>query len=496
MTIWTLAVVLFVLFGALGYAKGAIRMIFPLIGLVLGVFLAVPLGSVVKALVPLVGLKNPIWSILLPPVIVFFLIALIFIIVGFIVHWKVSLYYKYRTDDYHRLSWERLNKRLGVSIGLVAGSAYTLLVGLVVYILGYLTVQVSAAENESGLVKYLNQARADLHSTGLDKTVAAFDPTPEKYYLASDILGLIYHNRLLAGRLSAYPAFLPLAERQEFQDIANDTEYQNMLATQAPVSQVIDNPKTQAILGSQDIIQQLQQTDLKDLLEYLKTGESPKFADIRILGRWQLDPYATLLQEKKHRSRMATAEMRLLKQELEFKRNLILVATPDNNVKLKGPDMVALMKKYIGEMKAYIEGGSKKPAPVARAPVPTTAQPAPQPAISPQMAQRYGLNRGTPSPAPPRAVPTPAAASAAAAAAPSTPPSPAVIAAEIAKLPVVALAQGNWKGEGDKYELTLQAQVSSLPFDGAKNSATVVAEIKDGRLYLTAAEETFVMEKF
>src|SRR6266568_820137 len=103
MTIWIMAVLLFALFGALGYAKGAIRMVCPLIGLALGAFLAVPLGPIVKPLVPLVGLKNPIWSILLPPVIVFFLIAIIFIVIGFIVHWKVNLYYKYHTDDYHRL---------------------------------------------------------------------------------------------------------------------------------------------------------------------------------------------------------------------------------------------------------------------------------------------------------------------------------------------------------------------------------------------------------
>src|SRR5438094_5958123 len=186
-----------------------------------------------------------------------------------------------------------------------------------------------------------------------------FDPTPEKYYLASDVLGLIYHNRLLESRLSAYPPFLSLAERQEFQDIANDTEYQNMLATQAPVNQVINHPKTQAILNNQEIIEQLQQTDLKDLLEYLKTGESPKFAELKILGRWQLDPYATLLQAKKHRSRMTTAEMRLLKQELEFKKSLTLIATPDNSIRLRGPDVMTLMQKYLGEMKAYIAGGSK-----------------------------------------------------------------------------------------------------------------------------------------
>jgi len=490
MTIWIMAVVLFALFGALGYAKGAIRMIFPLLGLVLGVFLAVPLGPVVKPLVPLVGLKNPIWSILLPPVIGFFLIAIVFIVVGFLVHWKVSLYYKYRTDDYHRLSWERLNKRLGVSIGLVAGSAYTILLGLVVYILGYLTVQVSAGENETGPIKHLNQARTDLHSTGLDKTVAAFDPTPEKYYLAADVFGLLYHNRLLEGRLSAYPPFLSLAERQEFQDIANDTEYQNMLATQVPVGQIIDNPKTQSILNNQEIIEQLQQTDLKDLLEYLKTGESPKFADTKILGRWQLDPYATLLQEKRHRSRMTTAEMRLLKQELEFKKNLTLIATPDNNVRLKGPDVMVLMKKYISEMKAYMEGGSKRPVAAVRAPAPATTPPS----VSAQqqlMNQRYGLNRRTPAP-----TPTPAPAAPAVAAVAAAPPSPAAIAAEIAKLPVVVLASGNWKGDGEKYEVTLQAQASGLPFDDSKKSASVVAEIRDGRLYLTEADETFVMEKF
>src|SRR5947208_14736354 len=103
MSIWILTVILFALFGALGYAKGAIRMIFPLIGLVLGVFLAVPLGPVVKRLVPVEGLKRPIWSILLPAVAVFFLIAIFLIIVGFIVHWKVYRHYKCRPNDYHRM---------------------------------------------------------------------------------------------------------------------------------------------------------------------------------------------------------------------------------------------------------------------------------------------------------------------------------------------------------------------------------------------------------
>ncbi|PYJ81018.1 MAG: hypothetical protein DME22_22475, partial [Verrucomicrobia bacterium] len=302
----------------------------------------------------------------------------------------------------------------------------------------------------------------------------------------------IYHNRLLESRLSAYPAFLSLAERQEFQDIANDTEYQNMLATQAPVSQVINHPKTQAILSNQEIIQQLQQTDLKDLFEYLKTGESPKFADMKILGRWQLDPYATLLQEKKKRSRLTTVEMKLLKQQLEFVKGYTLVVTPDNNVKLKGPDVVALMQKYIGDLKAFAEGTARKPVPTVRATAPAPAQPI-TPNVSPQMAQRYGLNRAAPAPARAPAPPPVAVSPAAPAAAP---PSPVAIAAEIAKLPIVVLAQGNWKGEGDSYELTMQSQAGGFQFGNGKKSATVEATIRDGRLYLTEENETMVMEKF
>src|SRR5512136_817142 len=152
MLIWILAIVLFLVFGALGYLKGAIRTLFPLIGLLVGVFLALLLGPLVRPLVPLVGLSNPIWSWLLPPVIVFFLLAVIFIAVGFLVHHKANLYYKYRTGDYQRLSWERLNQRVGACFGLLAGAGYTILIGLVIYVLGYLSVQLSAGDNDPAII--------------------------------------------------------------------------------------------------------------------------------------------------------------------------------------------------------------------------------------------------------------------------------------------------------------------------------------------------------
>ncbi|HUL51460.1 MAG TPA: CvpA family protein [Candidatus Nitrosotalea sp.] len=489
MTIWLLAAALILLFGALGYAKGAIRMVFPLLGLILGVFLSVPLGPLVKPIVPMVGLQNPIWSWLLPPVIVFFLITLVFVIIGFVVHRQANLYYKYRTDDHRRLTWERLNKRLGVCIGVVAGACYTVIIGLVVYIMGYLTVQVSAGDNDAAIVRYLNTAHADLRSSGLERLVAKADPTPENYYLASDILGLLYYNKLLHDRLAAYPAFLSLGERQEFQDLATDAEFQNLLATQATVGQVLNHPKTQAILNNQEIIQQLGQTDLRDLLQYLKTGQSPKYSDIKLLGRWQLDPYTTLLQMKKRKSRISTAEMRMLRQQLDFLKAYSLMATPDNNVKLKGPDVLPIIQKYSSELaKAFAEGAGKKTTVQV---VPATPPPTQAPTTSASTLDRYRNRPGVPRPAPQAATTTTTLV-----AAPTTTITPAAVAAEVAKLPIVVLAQGTWKGDDPKYDLTLQSQAPGFKFDSGSKSATVEAEIKDDRLYLTDGHDTLVMARF
>ena len=271
--------------------------------------------------------------------------------------------------------------------------------------------------------------------------------------------------------------------------MATDTEYQNLLATQATVGQIINHPKTQTVVGSQEILQQLEQVDLKDLLAYLQSGQSPQYQDLPILGRWQLEPYSTLAQVKKRRVRITSVEMRLLRQQMEFIKGYQLVVLPDNTAKLKGPDVTQLLKKYLGEAaKALSEGGSRAPAPVARA-VPAPARPPPQSPSSRLMEQRYGRS-STPTPVP--AAPTVTVAPTATPA----PPSPAAIAAEIATLPIVVLAQGSWKGGGDHYEFDMRAQVEAFKFDESKKSAAVEASIRDGKLYLTEGKETMVLVKF
>ena len=134
MTIWILAVVLFGFLAWMGLLKGAIRVTVMLVGLVLAAMLALPLAPLIKPLFSKMGVENPYWQWLLPPVTVFFLIQFVFTAIAFLVHRQVALHFKYKTDDVHRLRWERLNNHLGLCVGVGAGCVYLVLIGLIIYV--------------------------------------------------------------------------------------------------------------------------------------------------------------------------------------------------------------------------------------------------------------------------------------------------------------------------------------------------------------------------
>jgi hypothetical protein len=482
MLIWLLVVLLVAGFAALGYFKGAIRMIFPLLGLFVGALLALPLSPLARPLVPMVGLENPIWSVLIPPLVVFFVVAFFLVGIGFLVHWKLGQHFRYRTDEYTLSRWQRLNQRLGVSMGILAGVVYSLLVGVVIYVLGYPTVQVSAGDRDTAAVRSLNQLRADLRSSGLERLVVALDPAPDWYYTGSDILGLLYHNSLLHSRLAAYPPFLILAERPEFQAVARDSAYQNMLATQASVVEILQDPKTQAILANEDLLSELQQIDLEDLYAYLRTGESEMFRDRPILGRWEVDAYATMLQEKRRRAQMTTSEMLILRHQMELLNGLRLIVAPDQTVKLQGPDVADLYNR-VAEVGVQI----RRSAPAVRVAVPTVES-----SVGDSlMADRYGgLRPSAPTPTQPT-VPLQRYQSPTG----PSPMSPQAIEEEFAQLPETTLAQGTWEQDGVRYRLSVRPQ-RELHLFGGSNAEPVIGTIRDGRLFLTRARQTLVLDRF
>src|SRR6185503_10845439 len=161
MTFWLLAILLLASLAGLGSRQGAIRVGFSLVGILLGALLAPPLGHLLKPLLLATGLKNPILLWLLGPLIVFIIISALFKISGLMVHQKVDDYYKYKAGDLRLALWERLNHRAGLSLGVVNGFAYLVLISFMIYAFSYWTIQMTTSDSDPKPVRMLNRLGED-----------------------------------------------------------------------------------------------------------------------------------------------------------------------------------------------------------------------------------------------------------------------------------------------------------------------------------------------
>jgi len=335
MLVWTLIIVAFAFFGLTGYFKGAVRSLVSLLGVILGVWLAFPLAPQFKPLVVKLGFTHPFEPPVLAPIFVFLLFILVFFGLGFLAHWLLKSRYQFAMDDYMLAKWDRLNRRLGLVIGLIAAFTYSIIACLLIYIFGYPAVPFTT-EGSPGWQKLLKTARVQLYETKMDRCVASLDPMPHRYYDVVDVLALIYHNPSVYERLANYPPFLEFQQMQEFRDLATDTQILGTLQTQGPVLPLLSNPKILAILNNQTIMNHLAQVDLSDLYTYLMTGKSPKYADQPILGKWKIDIAASYVAIRRKQPDMSVRQMRMVKLVLTlFLPKLEFMATPSKKAILK-----------------------------------------------------------------------------------------------------------------------------------------------------------------
>ena len=310
--LWLLALVLLASLAGIGYRQGAIRMAFSLVGILLGALLAGPLSRLVKPLLVVFGVNNPILKGALAPLIVFLLISILFKVAGFMVHQKADVHFKYHAGDLRLALWERLSRRLGLCLGLVNAAMYLILISFVIFTFGYWTVQMASDDKDPRSMRILNRLARDLQSTGFAKVARAVSPMPQIWYDAADLAGLIYNNPLIEARLARYPAFLGLAERPEFQDMASDTQFTELLLRPAPIMEVLNQPQAQAITQNPDMLKLVWNTvvpDLKDLPIYLETGKSPKYGQEKILGRWNFNVNLTMSLLRRAKPNITSKEM-------------------------------------------------------------------------------------------------------------------------------------------------------------------------------------------
>jgi hypothetical protein len=316
MFIWILALVLLAACIALGHKLGAINAAFTFVGIVFAALLAVPLGSLLKHLLPHIGIHNEtmLWTI--APILAFVAVLAIFKAMGFFVHRKVAVFYKYKAGDLRLALWERLNARLGACVGTLNGTAYLVLISFVIFNFSYWTAQIAPADEETRTTKFINHLGKDLESTGLAKVGHALVTMPDNFYKVADLGGLISQNPQLSDRLGRYPAFISLFERDDLQQLAESPDFTNAWNSHAPMGQILNEPAVQSLLQNNelmDVVWVSVQTNLDDLTVYLKTGKSPKYDAESILGRWDFNIRTTVAMLRQARPNISASEMRAIR---------------------------------------------------------------------------------------------------------------------------------------------------------------------------------------
>lgn len=339
MILWSIALFTVICVGIVGYYQGALRATFSLLGLLLAALLAGPLGSVLGPLLAIFGVKNPVMIAFLAPVVGFLLILVAFKLGAMAVHKKVDTYYKYKTSDTQRLLFERMNARVGASVGVANGFIYVLVIGTFVYSLGYLTVQVASSEEDSWAMRLVNRVSDDMKTTGMTKAVAPFVPKSELYYDGADVVANIFHTPLLQHRLANYPPFLLIGENDQFAGLS-DTGFQgDWLKGSLTFGSFVNHEKVKPLIENHEVVTNVLGMlggNFKDLKVYLETGKSPKYDEERILGRWEFDYKASINATRRKKVNMGSAQLTQLRRYLAATfLKAVLTTTVDQKAQLK-----------------------------------------------------------------------------------------------------------------------------------------------------------------
>jgi hypothetical protein len=363
MTIWLLAIFIYGLTAYTGKFQGGVRMAISFAGIFLGALLAWPLAPKIKGLIAMIGFQNPFWNFILPPLVIWLVFMIVFTALAYSIYFKMDLYYKYKADDDERVAFYKLNSGLGLALSSMTATVYLVVAGMVIYLTGYLTTQIKSDKENPMALRLINQARADLKSSGLEKICDAINPVPASYFDVADCLGLLLKNADLRNRLADYPALLSLAERPEFKDLGADAEFQGVLTNGGTILEIILQPKIQALIQNKELLGRIQDLDYHDLLGFLRTGKSEKYASEPLLGQWQIDLPGTVNSLKK-KAKWGPAEF-------GYARRALGRLLPDTTL-MAGADNTVFLKSSLADFKVLPRIATFKLPDVAAARVPPT----------------------------------------------------------------------------------------------------------------------------
>jgi len=340
MSIWILAILVIGAAVLAGWRQGGIRAAIGFGGILFATLLCGLVGKIFHLVLPLFGAKDPLLVWALSPLCGFILVSIIFSVIAFNVHRKVDVHYRHKASDLRLALWERLNTRLGLCVGVLNGAIYFVLITFLIFNLTYLTTQVSAgAAQPSMMLRLVNNLGKDLQSSGLDRTATAVGSLPTEYYQYADLGGFLMQNPMTAPRLVAYPALTSLWQRDDMQELVNDSTLTNALASGASVGDVLNAPSVQDFLKNKDLTKHVNEiitTNMADLMTYLKTGKSATYDGMQILGSWEFNPGVSVAWLRQSQPQIPASEMRAIRAlwTAAYAQTTLLI-TADNQVFVK-----------------------------------------------------------------------------------------------------------------------------------------------------------------
>lgn len=345
--IWILALLVLASGVGLGMRLGVIPTTFSFVGIVMGTLSAGLLGKLFRPLLFHMGMQDDpvvVWTV--GPIVGFFFVYAIFMAVGFEIHRRVGVYYRYKAGDLRLALWERLNNRLGACMGVLAGTAWLVVISFYIYNISYWTAQIAPSENEGKMIRLANNLGHGLQSTGLDKAARAVGSVPDQFYKNADFAGFLAQNPGLVSRLGSYPAFLSFVERDDVQPLVQDSSLSDELSRSAPMNEIQNESQVQNALKNTNLMSTvwtIVQTNMDDMTNYLMTGKSPKYESEKIVGRWSFDLVPALAAFREANPKIRPIEMKAIRVLWsQVFSNTTFVAGTDGQAFLKNvPDMMA-----------------------------------------------------------------------------------------------------------------------------------------------------------
>ena len=340
MLIWLIALVLIGGLAAAGRSVGAVRYAVMLVGVIVAKIVAFKFGPLLSdKMSGMEAFTNPAMRLIVPPIILFAVVLVIFSIIQQVVHQYVALHYRYKVSDEKRVMWERMNDGVGIPMGGATGFAAFVAFLSLVQVAGYPATQWEGGASNPAPVRLAGSLYRSMEGSGFARLAEAATPMSDDYYLLADIFGLIYNNPTAAQRLTTYPETMVLSESDTWQAVANDSIVEEVMGSQGNVMMFMEASSVLAIMNNPTSMSQIMSVDFEDLYEYLQSGESPKYQDEKLLGRWYLSIKAsTVGVGQKIRDRLENVNMlRAISWALgQETKDLELIAGANGEVLLKG----------------------------------------------------------------------------------------------------------------------------------------------------------------